>query len=41
LEPLGSLIDNSTMRNLNYEVSENKRRISELVTEFLYEKEIL
>jgi len=40
LAPLGSLIDNSTMRGLNYEVNENKRGISELVTEFLQEKEI-
>ena len=40
LAPLGSLIDNSTMRDLNYEVNENKRGISELVTEFLQEKEI-
>jgi hypothetical protein len=29
------------MRDLNYEVNENKRGISELVTEFLQEKEIL
>jgi len=41
LAPLGSLIDNSTMRDLNYEVNENKREISELVTEFLQDKEIL
>lgn len=41
LAPLGSLIDNTTMRVLNYEVNENKREISELVTEFLQDKEIL
>ena len=41
LAPLGSLIDNTTMRVLNYEVNENKRGISELVTEFLQDKEIL
>ena len=38
LAPLGSLIDNSTMRVLNYEVNENKRDIPELVKEFLQGK---
>ena len=41
LAPLGSLIDNTTMRILNFEVNENKRDIPELVTEFLKDKEIL
>ena len=41
LAPLGTLIDNATMRVLNYEVNENRRGISELVTEFLQNKEIL
>ncbi|MBT3923743.1 MAG: ABC transporter substrate-binding protein, partial [Nitrospina sp.] len=41
LAPLGSLIDNSTMMVLNFEVNENKRDIPELVTEFLKDKEIL
>jgi glycine betaine/choline ABC-type transport system substrate-binding protein len=36
-----SLIDNATMSILNYEVNGNKRGISELVTEFLQDKEIL
>ena len=40
LAPLGSLIDNSTMRVLNYEVNGNRREISELVTEFLQHKKI-
>ena len=38
LAPLGSLIDNSTMRVLNYEVNGNKRDIPELVKEFLQGK---
>jgi len=38
LAPLGSLIDNSTMRVLNYAVNGNRREISELVTEFLQNK---
>ena len=40
LAPLGSLIDNSTMRVLNYAVNGNRREISELVTEFLQNKKI-
>ena len=40
LAPLSSLIDNSTMRVLNYEVNGNRQEISELVTEFLQHKKI-
>ena len=40
LSPLGALIDNTTMRALNYEVNGNKRDISELVTEFLQNKNV-
>jgi len=41
LAPLGSLIDNTTMMALNFEVNENKRAIPELVTEFLQDKKVL
>lgn len=40
LAPLGSLIDNATMRALNYEVNKNKRGVAELVKEFLRNKEL-
>ena len=41
LAPLASLIDNTTMMALNFEVNENKRDIPELVTEFLQDNKVL
>ncbi len=41
LAPLGALIDNGTMRGLNYEVDEKKRAVAEVVREFLHSKKIL
>jgi len=41
LELLGGIIDDTTMQNLNYEVDAKKRKIAEVVKEFLRAKEIL
>lgn len=41
LAPLGELIDDETMRKLNYEVNGNKREIRKLVAEFLRDRKIL
>ncbi len=41
LTPLGTLIDNGTMMELNYEVDEKKRAVSDVVREFLRSKNIM
>ena len=41
LELLGGIIDDVTMQQLNFEVDAKQRKIEEVVTEFLKEKEIL
>jgi glycine betaine/choline ABC-type transport system substrate-binding protein len=41
LAPLGGLIDDNTMQLLNYEADQKKRKVSEVVKEFLHEKGML